>query len=135
MTLDEYLRIDTGAARFLTLYGDVGVTMRPEEISAHRSMYDGLAIRLAGPIALLDPEPADAWEGMARIILDFRQLGFFSAHQPLDAIQWVLLAKLAQISRGEPIEPAASEVILSHAFLGRVAALNRGFSGASETVQ
>jgi hypothetical protein len=95
----------------------------------------GLAIKLAGPIALLDPEPADCWEGMGRIILEFRQLGFSTAHQPEELIPFVFLAKLAQISRGEPIEPEASKVIISHAFLGRVAALNRGSAVATETVQ
>jgi hypothetical protein len=132
LTLDEYLRIDTGAARFLMPDGNGGVTLRPEELAAHPDMYDGLAIRLAGPIALLEPPVAGAWEGLARIILEFRQLGFSTAHQPDDMIEFVFLAKLMQISRGEPIEGART--IVAHAFMGRVEALNRG-SVAGETVQ
>jgi hypothetical protein len=92
-----------------------------------------MSIWLAGPIALLDPPADGMWEGLARIILDLRQLGFSTAHQPEELIDWVFLAKLTQIARGEPIDPEASKVILSHAFLGRVAALNRGYAGASET--
>jgi hypothetical protein len=127
MTLDDYLRIDPGAARFLMPDGDGGVTLRPEEIEQHREMYDGLAIRLA----LLEPPAAGAWEGLARIILDFRQLGFSTAHQPDDLIEFVFLAKLAQISRGEPIDGA--RIIIAHAFMARVEALNRGSAGATET--
>jgi hypothetical protein len=135
MTLDDYLRIDVGAARFLMPYGDVSVMLRPEEVEAHRSLYDGLAIRFAGCIALMDPQPADMWEGLARIILDFRRLGFFTAHLPVEEIGGRLLRKFAELSRGEPIEPAAAEVIVSHAFLARIEALNRGFTGESETLQ
>jgi hypothetical protein len=133
MTLDDYLRIDPGAARFLMPDGDGGVTLRPEEIEQHREMYDGLAIRLAGPIALLEPPAAGAWEGLARIILEFRQLGCSTAHQPDDLIEFVFLAKLMQISSGAPIEGA--RIIIAHAFMARVEALNRGYAGVPETVQ
>jgi hypothetical protein len=104
----DYLRIDAGATRFLLPYGDSSVTLCPEEISAHRSVYDGLAIRLAGCIALMDhPEPDDTWEGLARIILDFRQLGFFTAHLPVEEIEGRLVGKFEQLSRGEPFDQTA----------------------------
>jgi hypothetical protein len=83
----------------------------------------------------MDPEPADTWEGLARIIPEFRQLGFFTAHSPVEEIEGRLVGKFAQLSRGESVDPSAAEVILSHAFSARVEALNRGFAGASETVQ
>jgi hypothetical protein len=136
MTLDDYLRIDAGAARFLTPYGDGSVTLRLEEIEAYREMYKGLAIRLSGCIALMDTPPADTLEeGLARIILDFRQFGFFTAHLPVEEIEGRFLERLAQLSRGEPVDPTAAEIILSLAFSARVEALNRGFAGASETLQ
>jgi hypothetical protein len=130
----DYLRIDAAAARFLLPCSDGNVTLRPEEISAHSAMYEGLAIRLAGCIALMEPEPADTWEGLARIILDFRQLGFFTSHFPVEEIEGRLVEKFAQLSRGEPVDPAAAEVIVSHAFMARVEALNRGFKSETETL-
>ena len=74
-------------------------------------------------------------EGLARIILQLRMLGFFNANRTVDEMGPMIVAKIGSLSGGEPIDPAAAEVIISHAFLGRVAALNRGFAGASETVQ
>ena len=135
MTIDDYLRIDADANRYLTIHGDDSVTVRSDAISEHPALYDGLAIRLAGCIALMEPPVEDSWEGLARIILDFRQLGFFTAHLPVEEIEGRLSGKLAQLSRGEPIEPAVAQVIVSHAFMARVEALNRGYAGETETMQ
>jgi hypothetical protein len=46
----------------------------------------------------------------------------------------MISAKILELCGG-PIDSAAAEFLAAQAFLGRVAALNRGYAGASETVQ
>lgn len=134
MDLESYFLLDFGALRFLKPFGDASVTLRPEEVSAYPDLYAGLAIRLAGAIRLMGPE-VDRWEGLALIILDFRQFGFFNTNLTVEETGALAIQRLARLSHGEPLDETVTEIIISHALMARAEAAKRGYVGATETVQ
>jgi hypothetical protein len=135
MTLDEYFALDEGFALIVMPFGEGSAKIRYEEFAPNFDIYTRVANDLADYFSIMDPLPTSKSEATARAIYMVRSFGFFSSHQSAGAAAVGLGLMLRDLCGGGPIEDDVMVFLAGHLVAARQAAIQRGYAGASETVQ